>query len=75
MSLWAERNGLGDIEDQGQDGSAVRRFEVYQVDPFLRWLMSLAGGAEVLEPPELRAGAAGLARETLGRYMRESDDG
>lgn len=35
------------------DGSEVRAFDVWQVDPFVRWILGLAGEAIPLEPPEL----------------------
>ena len=53
LSLWAERNGHGTFESRGTDGSVVRTFELHQVEPFLRWLLSLEGEVEVLDPPEL----------------------
>jgi proteasome accessory factor B len=55
LSLWAERNGHGILESRDQDGSAVRRFDVHQVSPFLRWLLGLEGDVDVLDPPGLRA--------------------
>lgn len=55
LSLWADRNGYGELESRGTDGSAVRRFEVHQVEPFLRWLLSIDGELDVLEPAELRS--------------------
>lgn len=54
LSLWAERNGHGTLERRELDGSTIRRFEVHQVNPFLRWLLSLEGDAEVLEPPQVK---------------------
>ena len=75
LSLWANRNGLGELEEEGPEGDAVRRFKVYQVDPFLRWMLSLVGGATILEPPELRDGLRTVARETLARYDGEADHG
>ncbi|MGH7460344.1 MAG: helix-turn-helix transcriptional regulator, partial [Longimicrobiales bacterium] len=54
-SLWAERNAYGTLEQQQDDGSTVRRFEVLQLNPFLRWVLSLQGDAEILEPAELAA--------------------
>ncbi len=69
-SLWAERNGYGEPVDPGDgsdmdpgDGSVVRSFAVHQVDPFLRWVLSQAGEAEILEPPELVDSFRALARE------------
>ncbi|HUE97216.1 MAG TPA: WYL domain-containing protein, partial [Longimicrobiaceae bacterium] len=53
-SLWAERNGYGVRgEEEREDGSEVRAFDVWQVDPFVRWILGLAGEAIPLEPPEL----------------------
>lgn len=66
LSLWAERNAHGTLESRRDDGSAVRRFDVHQVEPFLRWLLSLEGEAEVVEPlslqEELRRMADTVAR-------------
>jgi proteasome accessory factor B len=53
LSLWAERNGFGIEESRGADGSHVRGFDVYQVNPFLRWVLGLEGEAQLLDPPEL----------------------
>lgn len=61
-SLWAERNGHGRLVRPLEDGSQVRGFEVHRRDPFLRWLLSLAGDAVVEEPPELREQFRNLAR-------------
>ena len=52
-SLLAERNGHGELVEERGDGSTVRAFDVAQVDPFLRWLLTHEGEAEVLDPPEL----------------------
>lgn len=68
LSLWADRNGRGELVETGPDGASVRRFRVRQVDPFLRWLLSLAGEARVLDPPALREAAAALARSTARVY-------
>ncbi len=65
LSLWAERNDHGALVERLNDGSTVREFVVHQVNPFLRWLLSLQGEARLLTPPELieemRALAAGIA--------------
>ena len=47
LSLWAQRNQHGTLETQRTDGGSVRRFEVHQVEPFLRWLLSLEGEGAV----------------------------
>jgi proteasome accessory factor B len=63
LSLWAERNGHGRLESTRTDGSAVRAFDVHQVSPFLRWLLSLEGEADVLDPPSLGDELRGMARD------------
>jgi predicted DNA-binding transcriptional regulator YafY len=68
LSLWAERNGHGTPVRELTGGATVRRFQVRQVDPFLRWLQSFAGDAVVVEPSELRLAQAELARQTLDVY-------
>lgn len=46
-SLWAERNEHGTLVEDRDDGSQLRRFRVLRRDPFLRWVLSLAGDARV----------------------------
>ncbi|MGH7477686.1 MAG: helix-turn-helix transcriptional regulator [Longimicrobiales bacterium] len=67
-SLWAERNGKGELVETRADGAAVRAFDVRQVAPFLRWLLSHAGDADVLEPPELAAELRALARRVADAH-------
>jgi proteasome accessory factor B len=55
QSIWAARNAHGVLEQELTDGSSVRRFELQQVNPFLRWVLSLQGDAEIQEPAELIA--------------------
>jgi proteasome accessory factor B len=62
LSLWAERNEHGVLESRGADGSAVRVFTVHQVNPFLRWLLTLQAEAEIVEPQSLRDELQILAR-------------
>jgi predicted DNA-binding transcriptional regulator YafY len=52
-SLRAERNGEGELVEQGADGSAVRRFELHHAEPFVRWLLAQDGDAELLGPAPL----------------------
>ncbi len=52
LSLWAERNEHGLAVERRADGGVVRAFQVHQVGPFLRWLLSLPE-AVLLEPPAL----------------------
>jgi predicted DNA-binding transcriptional regulator YafY len=68
LALWAERNDHGARVRELPGGAVVRRFQVRQTDPFLRWLQSFAGDAIVLAPPELRRAQAELARQTLDVY-------
>ena len=68
LSLWAERNAHGEEVERRAGGAVVRRFEVRQTDPFLRWLQSFAGDAVVEEPAALRRAQAALARETMALY-------
>ncbi len=69
-SLWVDRNGYGEMVEEGEEGAAVRAFRVHQVNPFLRWILSLAGEAAVLDPPELRKEFDDLAAETMAVYRR-----
>jgi predicted DNA-binding transcriptional regulator YafY len=68
LALWAERNAYGELVDQRQDGSAVRTFDVQQVDPFLRWLLSCAGEAEIVQPAELRDAYRAMANAVYDRH-------
>ena len=67
-SLWAERNGYGVLHEELTDGSQVRTFEVRQISPFLRWILSLEGRARIAEPPQLAVSLRSLAREVLEVY-------
>jgi proteasome accessory factor B len=53
MSLWADRNGFGELVGQEPDGGTVRRFAVRHVRPFLCWILGLRGDARILEPAGL----------------------
>lgn len=67
-SLYAERNRHGELIETRPDGSAVRAFDVVQIDPFLRWLLSMEGDATVLEPPELADALRTMAREVVAAH-------
>jgi hypothetical protein len=71
LSLWAERNGLGQLESEDEHGNSIRSFEVRQVAPFLRWILSQRGEARVIEPVELADRVADLAREVMAVYGAE----
>jgi proteasome accessory factor B len=63
LTLWAERNGFGEVVEQHNDGSQIRVFVIQQVLPFARWLLSLQTDVEVIEPDELRAEVEQMARK------------
>ncbi|MCA9737927.1 MAG: WYL domain-containing protein [Gemmatimonadota bacterium] len=67
-SVWAERNGHGTRVDGLEDGGELRRFDVHRRDPFLRWVLSLAGDARVVDPPDLRDAFRALAGAARERY-------
>jgi len=73
-SLWAERNGHGDLLREEPDGSAVRSFRIRQVNPFLRWILSLEGEATVLSPPELSEGLSELAAQVVELYQGDAEE-
>lgn len=70
-SLWAHRNDHGELVEEAEDGSQLRRFTVHRVDPFLRWVLSLAGDARVEAPDELRDGFRTLARRVADLHVPE----
>jgi len=74
-SLWAERNGYGVLESAGDDGSTVRRFDVQQVQPFLRWLLGMQSDVEVLEPAALREQLKELARRVATSHSEAGNAG
>lgn len=67
-SLWAERNERGVLVEDGDDGSAVRRFPVQSADPFLRWLLSLGHEASIESPPEMAEALRRLRRQVAALY-------
>jgi predicted DNA-binding transcriptional regulator YafY len=67
-SLWAERNGFGELVSHEADGGQLRSFGVRQPDAFLRWLLSLEGEAELLEPVNLRERFRALVRSVVEVY-------
>ena len=75
QSVWAERNAYGELIETRSDGSAVRRFAVHQLNPFLRWILGLQGEAEIVEPvavrDELRALAQAVAAAHGGAHAGE----
>lgn len=67
-SLWADRNGHGTLISEEPDGSQTRRFTVLRRDPFLRWVLSLAGDARVEEPEPMRTAFSAMVMEVVQRY-------
>jgi predicted DNA-binding transcriptional regulator YafY len=74
-SLLAARNGSGALIEERADGSALRRFEVQQVDPFLRWVMSQEGEAEIVGPPELEQAMREMVDRVAALYGGEAANG
>ena len=72
-SLWVARNGYGELVEERGDGSAIRLFSVHQINPFLRWLLSLEGEAELVAPPELRAELRSLALAVTDLYGKAAE--
>jgi proteasome accessory factor B len=74
-SLLAERDGTGELLEAGADGSAVRRFEVQQLDPFLRWVLSQEGEAEIIGPPEIRSAMREMAEQVSANHGGDARNG
>jgi predicted DNA-binding transcriptional regulator YafY len=75
LSLRAARAGRGELVEEDDAGGAVRRFTVTQPNPFLRWILSLGGEAEILSPPEQRAEYAQMVEEVAALYATEAAHG
>lgn len=72
-SLWAERNGHGELVTREPDGAQLRSFAVRRTDPFLRWVLSLAGDARVEEPETLREAFRAMAAAVATRHGGSDD--
>ncbi len=53
-ALLAVRNEWGLGVGEEADGSRLRAFSVRRTAPFLRWILSMAGEARIVSPPELQ---------------------
>jgi proteasome accessory factor B len=73
-SLWAERNAHGALAEERADGSQLRTFDVHRRDPFLRWVLSLAGDASVEAPDDLRAALGQMAAAVAGQHGEAAHD-
>jgi predicted DNA-binding transcriptional regulator YafY len=47
---------------------------VRQVNPFLRWLLTFEGDAELLSPADLRGQLRDLARDVVAIYADDADE-
>lgn len=72
LSLRMERNREGELIRSESDGGAIRRFQVARPDPFLRWILSLAGEAEIIEPEEMRADLGEMAGRVASLYTEQA---
>lgn len=70
LALWAERNQHGELRERLPDGSQVREFRLHQVNPFLRWLLSLQGDVDILDPPQLADELRSMARRVARAHGR-----
>jgi hypothetical protein len=50
------------------ENAILRGFQVRRLDPFLRWILSLAGEAEIVSPPSAKEALGAMAAEILARY-------
>lgn len=62
LSLWAERNEYGRLLSRDTEGGQVRAFDVHQVEPFVRWVLGMAGDAFIESPQELARELRDMAR-------------
>jgi predicted DNA-binding transcriptional regulator YafY len=69
-SLLVARNEQGDLVTEEEGGAAVRRFDVTDPDPFLRWVLGFAGEATVVSPPELCHRFNEMAERAMALYGR-----
>ena len=72
-SLWADRNGHGRLVESDEYGHAVREFRVRQVNPFLRWILTLEGEAQLIDPKELRGDLLVLAQKIVDTHTRAAE--
>ena len=68
LSLWAERNEVGELLEARTDGSQRRAFRVRDEGPFLRWILGLGREATVTAPDALVDGFQDLTRRVAALY-------
>ena len=56
------RAGIPVVTQQGA-GGGIRIMEGFRMDHLLSWILSFAGGAELLEPAELREELSGIGEQ------------
>ncbi|MFH1766442.1 MAG: WYL domain-containing protein [Gemmatimonadota bacterium] len=72
-SLWAARNEYGQEVGAADDGATLRRLEVRQPGPFLRWILSLEGDAVIESPPALQEALRTLAKQVADLYRGDAN--
>jgi proteasome accessory factor B len=73
-SLWAARNGYGELVEEADGGSTLRRFGIRQPEPFLRWILSLGGEAVIESPTSLAEALEALAEQVAELYREDAND-
>jgi hypothetical protein len=58
-----------------EDGSTLREFQLRQSNPFVRWVLSLAGEADIEDPPELKEELQVMGAQVAALYGGERGDG
>lgn len=72
QNLWAAHNRFGELDSEESDGSAVRVFDVHQVNPFLRWVLTLQDDAEIVDPASLRDELRRMARDIAAAHAEDA---
>jgi len=72
-SLWAARNEYGEAVEQTPGGDTLRRFQIRQPEPFLRWILSLGGEGTIEAPGALAEALEQLARQVADLYREDAD--
>lgn len=67
----ARRNAWGELLEARKGGVELRSFTVHRLDPFLRWILSMAGDARVVAPEAAARGFRTLARSAWSGHGRE----
>jgi len=67
--MLAERNGWGEDPDGGEVG--VRYFQVRRMEPFCRWILSMAGEARIVSPDSAVAAIRKAALAVAGGHIEK----